>query len=339
MSQTMLAARLHGPRDIRLEALAIPPAPRAGEALVRIRTVGICGSDLHTFVHGRIGDTLLKSPVIPGHEFCGVVESVAAGALDGEGEPLAPGALVAIDPAQPCGHCSACEHGHPNLCHNIRFCGLWPDDGALVEKMLVPASTCFQLPANTDPAIGPLLETLGVAIHAVDLSRIRVGSAVAVIGAGPVGVCIAQLARLAGADTVYITDPLPWRMDLAQRLGATPLPQTKIEVDVAIEAAWAGPALQQAGDLLRPGGTLVAAGIPDDDRFELRHSTVRRKGLTILCVRRMKHTYPRAIRLWQSNRVQLAPLISHRFPLKETAQALRLNAAYEKGVMKVIVEI
>lgn len=354
----MLAARLHGARDLRIERLPRPAAPGPGQALIRIAAVGICGSDLHTYTDGRIGDTLLTSPVIPGHEFAGYIEAVGPDSVDGNFQPLAPGPLAAIEPAQTCGHCPQCERGNPNFCHHIRFCGLHPHDGALCEYMLVPSRTCFPLPSGTDPAIGALLETFGVAIHAVDLARIRVGSRVAVIGAGPIGLCVAQLARLAGAE-VYTTDPLPWRLALAQKLGIHPLPSRiqnpesripseisnlKSEIsnldsfDTALECANAGPALQHAADLLRPGGTLVAVGIPGDDRFELRHSTIRRKGLTILCVRRMKLTYPRAIRLWQTGQVDLASLISHRFPLSEADRAFRLNSAYEPSIIKAIVE-
>jgi L-iditol 2-dehydrogenase len=336
----MSAVRLHGKRDLRIEQVPHPGRPGAGEVLVRIAAVGICGSDVHTYVDGQIGDTRVESPVILGHEFAGVVEEIGPECLDGEHRPLQVGALVAVDPAQPCGHCQHCERGNPNFCEDLKFCGLWPDDGALCQYMRVPARTCFPLPPDTDPAIGPMLETLGIAIHTIDLSRIRVGSRVAVIGAGPVGLCVAQLAKTAGAE-VYITDPLPWRAELALKLGMRDLKTHGADiksVDVAIECANASPAQQQAADLVRPGGLLVAVGIPSDDRFVLRHSTVRRKGLTIISVRRMKLTYPRAIRLWKNGQVDLASLTSHRFPLAGAPEAFRMNAAYEKAVVKVIVE-
>lgn len=336
----MSAVRLHGKRDLRFEQIPHPGRPGTGEVLVRIAAVGVCGSDVHTYVDGQIGDTRPESPVILGHEFAGFIEEVGPDCFDGEHHPLQAGALVAIDPAQSCGHCQHCERGNPNFCENLKFCGLWPDDGALCQYMRVPARTCFPLPPGTDPAIGAMLETFGIAIHTIDLSRIRVGSRVAVIGAGPVGLCVAQQAKAAGAE-VFITDLLPWRTKLAVKLGMQDLNAHGADlksVDVAIECANAGPALQQAADLVRPGGTLVNVGISGDDRFALRHSSIRRKGLTIICVRRMKLTYPRAIRLWRNGQADLTSLISHRCPLAKTPEAFRMNAAYEEPVVKIIVE-
>src|SRR5512133_202190 len=135
---TMPAVRLHGKRDLRLDQVPHPGKPGPGEVLVRIAAVGVCGSDVHTYVDGQIGDTRPESPVILGHEFAGFVEEVGPDSLDGEHHLLQVGALVAIDPAQSCGYCEHCERGNPNFCENLRFCGLWPDDGALCQYMRVP---------------------------------------------------------------------------------------------------------------------------------------------------------------------------------------------------------
>ena len=327
----MLAARLHGPEDVRVEQVADPGPPGPGEVLLQVKVTGICGSDLHSYKDGRIGDTELKSPLILGHEFAGVVEA------GGTGVSLEPGTRVAVDPAQPCGRCDLCERGHPNLCRHIRFCGLFPDNGSLCEFMRVPANTCFPVPEALDDAAAVMLEPLGVALHATDLAKIRIGDRVAVLGAGCIGLSIIQIAKLAGAAAVFVAEPLPWRLALAEKLGATPLPPD-IEVDIAIEAAWAGDAAQQTLEITRPGGRVVLVGVPFDDRLELKHSLARRKGLTILMARRMKHVYPRAIRLVAEHRVDVHSLISHRFPLARTAEAFALNAAYRDNVVKVIVE-
>ena len=320
---------------------------------MRVKAVGICGSDLHTYRHARIGDTCLEGPLILGHEFAGVVEAVGEGGLDGEFQPLKPGARVAVDPAQPCGQCELCERGHPNLCLNLHFCGLWPDQGAMCQWMHMPARSCFPLPDRLDDATAVLLEPLGVAIHAVDLAKIRIGHRVAILGAGPIGLCILQLVRLAGAEAVYVADKFPWRLELAERFGATaawccdqtdPIAAVRQAtggrgVDVAIEAAWCDHSVVQAAEMLVHGGRLVVAGIPDDDRLVLKHSAARRKGLTIVMVRRMKHAYPRAIRLVERGAVDLAPLVSHRFPLGRVGEAFALNADYRDGVVKVIVDV
>jgi L-iditol 2-dehydrogenase len=190
-----------------------------------------------------------------------------------------------------------------------------------------------------------------VAIHAVDLARIRVGDTVAVIGAGAIGLLILQLARLAGASTVFVAEPLPWRLALAGHWGALPVPCDGSDpvgavvrdtggrgVDVAIEAAWADRSVDQAAGKARLGGRLVLVGIPGDDQLAMKHSTARRKGLTIRLCRRMKHVHRRALDLVLHGRVDLAPLVSHRFPLAQAADAFRLNAAYRDGVVKVMID-
>jgi L-iditol 2-dehydrogenase len=349
----MLAARLHGPEDLRVEQVPRPGEPPPGTAMIRVRSVGICGSDLHTYRQARIGDTTLQSPLVLGHEFAGTIDAVGAGSVDGFGQPLAPGALVAVEPAEACGRCECCLAGNPNLCTQIRFCGLWPDDGALCQWMHMPARNCFPLPSNLDAADGVMLEPLGVALHAVDLAKLRVARSVAILGAGPIGLCILQVARLAGAGPIFVSDKFPWRVDLARRLGATKAmcheEQDVVRavreatggrgVDVAFEAGWSGEAVEEAAEMLAPGGRLVVVGIADDDRLSLRHSTARRKGLTISMVRRMKHTYPRAIRLAAQGLVDLRSLVSHHFPLQHAAEAFAVNAAYADGAVKVVVDL
>jgi len=329
--RSIFAARLHGPRDIRIERLPHPGKPGPDDVLLRVVATGICGSDLHTFADGRIGDTVLQSPLVLGHEFAGVIEQVGANVME-----LRAGIRVAVDPAHPCHHCDMCLHGHPNLCRRLHFCGLYPDNGSLRELMVVPATTCFPVPDSISDDAAAALEPLGVALHAIDLAKIKPGDRVAILGAGPIGLLLVQVAKLAGASEVLIRDPLAWRVALATRFGARPLP-VRAEVDVAIEAAWGGNAIEQAIELTRPGGRVVLVGIPSEDHCSFQHSTARRKGLTVVFSRRMKHAYPRAIRLVESGKVNVDSLITHRFPLKHTVEAFTLNAAYKDGVVKVIV--
>jgi len=329
----MLAAQLHGSEDLRVIDVPVPQACADGEVLVHVRAVGICGSDLLAYRAGAGG-----KPLILGHEFSGVVEQAFPGAVGAAGRPLTRGTRVAVDPAQPCGTCPSCRRGDPNLCPQTHFCGVAPDDGALRECLTVPASCCFTLPSELESAEGALLETLGVALHAVKLGHVRLGTRVAVLGAGPIGLCIAQVARLCGA-TVHVVEPLAWRLELAQRLGALPLGNNPAPIDVVFEAAWAGPAAAQAAELCRPGGRVVLVGIPADDRLDLSHGLVRRKGLTLVLCRRMKHTYPQAMELVISRAVNLKALISHHFLLAQAPEAFALNAGYAKGVMKVIIDV
>ncbi|NJN83768.1 MAG: alcohol dehydrogenase catalytic domain-containing protein [Caldilineaceae bacterium] len=349
----MLAARLHGRKDLRVEEVAHPGAPGPEQVLLRVTAVGICGSDLHSYQDARIGDTQLQAPLTLGHEFAGVVEAVGPGdGLDGEFRPLLPGMRVAVDPAQPCGRCEMCEMGDPNLCRRLHFCGLYPDEGSLSQWMHVPAASCFPVPDSIDAAAAALLEPLGVAIHATDLAKIRVADSVAIIGAGPIGLSILQTVRASGAEPIFVSDQHPWRLALAAELGAIPIqikeqdPVQAVQaatgqrgVDVAIEAAWADQSIQQSAEMARLGGRLVLVGIPSEDKFAMTHSTARRKGLTIRMSRRMKHVYPRAIRLVERGIVDVGCMVSHRFPLERAAEAFALNDAYADEVVKVIIDV
>lgn len=349
-ADVMRAVRLHGPRDLRVEEAPCPGAPGPGMALLRVGAVGICGSDLHTYLDGRIGDWIVQSPLILGHEFGGTVEEVGPDSLDGNFEPLLPGIRVAVDPAQPCGRCEMCEQGHPNLCHRLHFCGLYPDDGSLAEYIVMPSHCCFPVPDAIDDTTAAMLEPLGIAIHAIDLAKLRVADSAVILGAGPIGLLCLQMAKLAGAQPIYVVDQFPWRLALAERYGGIPIDFTQGDpvaavmqathgrgVDVAIEAAWADQSIQQAADMARMGGRLVLVGIPGPDELKLKHSTARRKGLTIRVSRRMKHVYPRAIKLVLNGAVDLAGIVSHHVPLEETPAAYEMNVAYADGVVKIVV--
>ena len=344
---TMKAARLHGPKDLRVEELPEPGPPTKGHVAIRVSAAGICGSDLHTYLDGRIGATVNEAPLVLGHEFAGVIESIA----DGRARDLVPGTCVAVDPAQPCGSCELCLRGHPNLCTRLRFCGLFPDDGCFRERIVMPAHCCHPLPASLDAESGALLEPLGVALHALELAKTSRGDTAVIVGAGPIGLLILQAARHAGVDPVYVIEHLPWRLRLAEELGGIPVDASKggqlqriftatagRGVDVAFEAAWADESVQLAAELTRPGGRLVLVGIPREDTLTLKHSAARRKGLTVLFSRRMKHTYPRAIQLVEQGTINVKALISHRFPLAEAPQAFALNSEYRDRVVKVMIQ-
>ena len=343
----MIGVRLHGPRDLRVEKLSDPEPPGPGEVMIRVDAVGICGSDLHNFLDGKIGDTVLRAPLVLGHEFAGTVELVGK---PSSGNELAHGMNVAVDPAQPCGTCELCRRGHPNLCTNLHFCGLFPDHGCLCERMVVPENTCFPLPEELDAEAGAMLEPLGIALHAVKLSKGERGDSAAIIGAGPIGLLILQAAKLAGVDPIYVVEQLPWRLKIIEKFGGIPIDSARTDarekimiptlgrgVDLVFEAAWADTTIQLAAEIARYGGRLVLVGIPREDTLRLEHSVARRKGLTIMLSRRMKHTYPRAINLVKDGQVDVKSLISHRFTLAETPAAFALNADYRDNVVKAMV--
>ncbi|HEY3630065.1 MAG TPA: alcohol dehydrogenase catalytic domain-containing protein [Jatrophihabitantaceae bacterium] len=331
----MRVARLHGPGVIEVHDEPTP-VPAGDEVLVRVGAVGVCGSDLHWFADGAIGDAALTRPLVLGHEMAGVIAS----------GPRA-GQRVAIDPAVPCFACRACRAGHPNLCERIVFAGHGPTDGGMREYLAWPAHRLHPLPASMDEVDGALLEPLGVAVHAMDLAHLRLASTVAVVGCGPIGLLAVQLARLAGARIIVAVEPLAHRRALAAELGAThavaPAEAAATVaaatdgwgVDVVIELAGTDAAVAMAIDVVRPGARVVLGGIPDGDRTSFSASAARRKGLTFLMVRRMKEVYERAIALVDSGAVDVRRLVTERRSLDETADALK-QAAARTGVKTVI---
>lgn len=340
----MKAVKLYKAGDLRIEEMP-RPEPKPGEVLVRIKAVGVCGSDVHYFKDGRIGDTIIRSPIILGHEPAGVIEAVGEGVAQ-----FKAGDRVAVDPALSCGVCEWCIEGNPNLCPDVRFFASPPVDGAFREFLTHPAHAVFKLPESLSFADGAMLEPLGVAIHAADLGKIRTGYSAAILGVGSIGLCVLQLARLGGATEIFVTDLIDSRLDLAQHLGADVAVHADDDpvgriweltggrgVDVVFEAAGALETPQQAMELLKPGGTLVLIGICPEDRIPLKASAARRKGITIRMVRRMKHVYPRAIRLAERNMVDLKCLVTHHYPLERIAEAFDVVGEYKDNVVKAII--
>jgi L-iditol 2-dehydrogenase len=319
----MKTIRLHAIKDLRQHEEPIPE-PGPGEALVRVKAVGICGSDLHWFNEAGIGDARLEKPLVLGHEFAGVIA-----------EGLRQGERVVVDPAIPCHACGYCLQGNPNLCEHLRFAGNENEDGALREFIAWPEKCLFTLPDSLSDADGAMLEPLGVAIHAVDLAHLRVGISVGVFGCGPIGLLVIQLARLAGAGIIFVTEPLPHRLKAAISLGAREWTPGQ-PVDVAFEVAGENAAVETAIAAVKPGGRVLLAGIPVDDRTTFSASAARRKGLTIKLVRRMKFTYPRAIDLVNNGKVDVRSMVTQSFPLAQVAEAFRL--AERREGLKVIVE-
>jgi L-iditol 2-dehydrogenase len=332
-----LAARFHGPADIRLLDEPVPTVA-AGHSLIEMTAVGVCGSDLHWYVEGGIGDATLSRPLVGGHELAGIVRG---GPRDGQ--------RVALDPSIPCRHCDMCDRGHRNLCRNVRFAGHSSVDGGLQQFLPWPDELLCELPDGISDGEGAMLEPLGVAVHAVDLGHVPVGASIAVVGCGPIGLCLLQVARLAGASTVVVADPLAHRRKAASALGASlvldpgspdytaQLAEAThgVGVDIAFEMAGTDDAIAAAVDVVRPGGRVVLGGIPGSDHSSFPASTARRKGLTFVMVRRMKDVYPRTIAMVRDGRVDVSSIVSDTFPLARVQDAFEFAVA-RKG-LKVIV--
>ena len=317
----MREARLHGAGDVRLSSAA-EPVPAPSERLVEVTSVGICGSDLHWFTEGGIGDAVTSSPLVLGHEMAGVIRG-------GDDD----GVRVAIDPAIPCRHCEPCERGWPNLCLNIVFAGHGTCDGGLRQFLTWPADRLHRLPDKLSDDDGAMLEPLGVALHAMDLGHVRMASTVAVVGCGPIGLLLVQLAARSAAR-VLVAEPLAHRLAAARSLGAAPADGEPV-ADVVFEVSGSPAAVDTALRLAKPGARVVLVGIPDEDHTSFTASIARRKGLTLVLARRMGEVYPRAIELAASGAVDLASVVSDVFELSDVSSAF--DAAAARTGLKVVV--
>ncbi len=330
------AVFLHAAGDARVAPFNLR-AGAAGETLVEVAAVGLCGSDLHYYKDGGIGSAVIAAPFVPGHEFSGWLTE------DLPEWGLARGALVAVDPNRACGHCAHCRSGHPNLCPEVAFIGAPPHDGAMTERIWVPKSQIVAVPESFSPSDAVMLEPLGVAIHAVDLARPRLLERVALVGCGPIGLLILQVLRTAGAGEILACDPQPHRRALALRLGADKAGASVADIaawtegeglPLVIEATNAPEGFRDAIRAARIGGRVVLVGIPDGDRYVIPAAEARRRGLNIKFSRRMGHVYPRAIALVAQGKVDVEAVISHRFTLAEGPAAFRRHAANEAGLVK-----
>jgi L-iditol 2-dehydrogenase len=288
-----------------------------------------------------IGDASLSKPLVLGHEFSAVVDT-AESPLNGQ--------RVAVDPAIPCLACEYCRAGNPNLCNQLRFAGHSNQDGALREYLVWPERCLHPLPDSISDEEGAMLEPLGVALHAMDLGRINPGDVVGIFGCGPIGLMILQLARLSGSSGFLVSDRLPHRLEAAYEMGATKgflvtddMDQGAVEqelgyreVDVAFEVAGDNQAVETAITAVKPGGRVILVGIPSEDWAGFTASTARRKGLTIKLSRRMKFTYPRAIQLVEEGLIDVASLVTHRYPLTDFEQAFRV--ARRREGLKVVIQ-
>jgi L-iditol 2-dehydrogenase len=324
-------ARLHAVGDLRVADEPMPDAA-PGMSLVQVTAVGICGSDLHWWDEGAIGDAKLTHPLVLGHEGAGVI---AEGPRAGQ--------RVAIDPAIPCETCRACRDGYRNLCYRLKFSGHGDTDGMMREFMAWPTTALHPLPDRVSDADGAMLEPLGVAIHSVDLGHLPFGGTASVIGCGPIGLLLIEVLKVAGASSVLAIEPLAHRREAAERLGADEVADPaafdealRAGVDVAFEAAGNNEGVELAMASVRPGGRVVLVGIPGDDVIRFGASLARRKGLTIAMVRRMNEVYPRAISLAERGVVDLGSVVTSRTGLGEIPAAF--GAAARRTGLKAIIE-
>ncbi len=326
----MKAAVLHGVRDIRIEAWREPEL-HPGMVLLRNRRVGICGSDLHYYEHGRVAAFVPDRPFVLGHELSAEVIAVAP-----DVDSVQVGQRVTVNPARSCGFCEYCKAGRLNLCRKIIMLGSAsntpPTDGAFAEFVSVRADQCYLLPPEVDDALGAMIEPFSVALHAIRRAGVIAGKRVLVTGGGTIGLLAAITARAFGAVPVTVSDPIAERRQKALEFGADMVlnPEDKNlptdAFDVVFEASGAPPALRAAFDMVRPGATIVQIGTLGIADIPIPANLLMIREINYIGSMRYGDTFPEAIRLVAAGRVNLQPFINKVFPLQESADALHYAA-------------
>jgi L-iditol 2-dehydrogenase len=321
--RTNEAAVLHAPGDVRVEGVGMP-SPGPGEVLVEVAAVGVCGSDVHYFQHGRIGEHVVRAPMVLGHEAAGTIVGVGDGVDAGR-----VGERVALEPGVPDLSCEQCLAGRYNLCPAVRFFATPPVDGAFARFVTIHAAFAHPLPDDLGFEAGALLEPLSVAIWAHRRAGTGPGDRVLVTGAGPIGNLCAQVAVARGAAEVVVSDVVPERLDAARAAGATRTVRadrgeaTAVACDVLVECSGNPTALRQGIEAVRPGGRAVIVGMGPDATAEVPIAHIQNREIWLTGTFRFANTYPAAMALARSGRVDLEGIITDRFALGETERALR----------------
>ena len=349
MSTTMEAAVLHGAKDIRVERFSMPQL-LPGMVLLKIRRVGICGSDLHYFEDGYCGAFVPSKPFVLGHELTAEVIAV-----DGDGTNMpAIGARVTVNPARACGYCDYCKNGHGNLCRNTIMLGSGsttpPTDGAMAEFVTVRADQCHLLPDGVDDGFGAMIEPLAVGLHAIKQAGTVSGKKVLVTGGGTIGLLTAITAKAFGAVPVTVSDTVEERRAYALNCGVDSVLNpadknlrkqvqdfTGEGFDVIFEASGARAALRQAFDLVRPGGTIVQIGTLGTQDVPLPANQLMVKEINFIGSFRYGNVFDEAIRLVDSGRINLRPFITSVLSINEITKAMNL-AADKVNALKVQIQ-
>lgn len=323
--ETMRTSVLSAPGDLAIEQRPTP-SPGPGQVLVAIGSVGVCGSDVHYYEHGRIGDFVVEAPLILGHEAGGTVVAVGE---DVDRDRV--GQRVALEPGVPCRRCAHCKVGRYHLCPRMRFFATPPIDGAFCEYVALDEDFAHPVPdALSDDAAG-LIEPLSVGVWACRKAEVGAGTRLLISGAGPIGLLVAQVARAAGATTVVISDPADQRRRAAERFGATGVvdpreqqPAALGEFDAFVDASGAAPAVLDGMRALRPAGRAVLVGMGAEE-ITIPVPLLQTRELVLTGTFRYANTWPTAIDLAATGRVDLDGLVTGHFGLEDVRAALSAN--------------
>ncbi|MDT7577175.1 MAG: L-iditol 2-dehydrogenase [Pseudonocardiales bacterium] len=310
------------------------PEPGPQQAVVQVEAVGVCGSDTAYYKVGRIGDYIVDGPIILGHEVSGQVVQIG-----GDVGNVAVGDRVAIEPGTPCRNCRECMAGRYHLCPDLIFLATPPYDGALVQRMAIDSRNLYRIPDEMSYEEGALLEPLSVGIWGCKRANLQAGDDVLVTGAGPVGLLAAAAARAFGAGSVTITDLSEFRLGVARDMGFVAERADAAgedTFDVLLECSGAPGVLGSALRRLRPAGRASMIGMSKESAIALPLAQLNVNELTVSLVNRYNHTWPLAIELVSSGRVDLKRLVTHHFPLADSAEALTLGSRVPDSIKAVI---
>ncbi|CAL4059474.1 unnamed protein product, partial [Meganyctiphanes norvegica] len=347
MATDNLGAVLYGKGDLRMEQVSMPGEPGDNEVLLRMSQVGICGSDVSYLTKGAIGDFVVKAPMLLGHEAAGVVVKCGS-----KVKTLKPGDRVAVEPGVPCRMCDYCKGGTYNLCPDVIFCATPPVHGNLCKYYKHAADFCYKLPDHVSLEEGAILEPLSVGVHACRRAGVTLGSTVLICGAGPIGLVSLLTAKAMGATNICVTDIAENRLKVAKDLGAnhTLLVDTKdgealakkiaklmgCMPDITIECSGAESSIQLGIFATKSGGMMVLVGLgPAEVKIPIVNAAVRE--VDIRGIFRYANCYPLALEMIASGKVDVKPLITHRYKLEETLKAFETARTGAGGAIKVMI--
>lgn len=324
------------------------PVPEDNEVLVKVEYVGVCGSDLHYYENGRIGDYIVEPPFVLGHESGGTVVEVGK-----DVKHLKVGDRVALEPGKTCGHCEFCRTGRYNLCPDVVFFATPPVDGVFQEYVAHEADLCFKLPENVDTMEGALIEPLAVGFHAAKQGGAAMGQTAVVTGAGCIGLVSMMALKALGVTDVYVVDVMQKRLDKALELGAKGIINGKEKnaveeikkltngrgVDLAIDTSGAETCVRQNIELLTKGGTLVLVGYSGSGNMNIPTSMVCDKEITIKSVFRYRHIYPLAIKAVEEGKVNLKGIVTNIFELDDIQNAMDRSVNEKADIVKSVIKI
>ncbi len=343
----MKAMKLTGIREMEMMEVPTPSILNDRDVLIRMKTLGVCGSDIHYYLTGKIGSQVVQYPFTVGHEGAGQVEAVGRGVTS-----VVPGDRIAIEPAMPCWECDQCLAGRPHTCRKLKFLGCpGQAEGSLSEYIVMPETSCFKIAKDMTYDEAAISEPLAIGLYAVKQSISMEGARIGILGFGPIGMSVMLAAQALGAAEIYVTDRIDERLGIAGRSGASmtanPDREDVVEkisarvpelLDVVFECCGQQDAVDNAVDLLKPGGKLMIIGIPEFDRWSFKVDASRHKELCIQHVRRQNEALRPALKMMEQGKINVESMTTHRFDFKDARAAFDLVAGYADGVMKAMID-